>query len=63
MRTPKVKLDRPQAENKKLSIAERSLIIKKADELRPSNSWRKVASIIGSEYLKFGPRQRENQDI
>ena len=52
MRTPKVKLDRPQAENKKLSIAERSLIIKKADELRPSNSWRKVASIIGSEYLK-----------
>ena len=52
MRTPKVKLDRPQAENKKLSIAERSLIIKKADELRPSKSWRKVASIIGSKYLK-----------
>ena len=25
MRTPKVKLDRPQAENKKLSIAERQL--------------------------------------
>ena len=52
MRTPKVKLDRPQAENKKLSIAERSLIIKKADELRPSNSWRKVASIAVQAVVK-----------
>ena len=53
MRTPEVKLDRPQSQSKKLTIAEKRLIIKKAEELRPSiKSWRKIASIIGSEHLK-----------
>ena len=40
MRTPGVKLDRPQSQSKKLTIAEKRLIIKKAEELRPSiKSW------------------------
>ena len=53
MRTPQVKLDRPQSQSKKLTIAEKRLIIEKAEELRPSiKSWRKIANIIGSQHLK-----------